>query len=444
MRGKRILTAALAAVFLFITGCAGVSHIKTDETSEINETGDDNSMWEKALHDCLRELDGGTWSTADGAGHLQGICCDDELNYMYFTFTDRLIKVDMRTGEIVGSVTGLSAGGIYGGGAHLGCLAYHDGKVYASLEYKVQERFYIAVFDCAKITGMDINYKDAGVMYGMHLPEVDADYRDDLNAGEHENAEGSLGHRYGTSGIDGITFGTLPGEGPDSKTYLFLAYGIYGNAARFDNNNMVLLAFDPDQFDPFLLPFEESRTETDGLLSELRLFAYIGNNKYGIQNLEYDKSTGDLWFMCYGRPEGSAFPALTMFVADGSVPLYTAEIEVGQSVPAESGSYAAAQSRADCYRDSQGNMPTGTFLTLRCLSGGECGTAVYGDTGFPARICGAKAVPANADTGFISLGGDYYYIASQGSRTESGVTCRWGTAALYKLDRSDYSFTRVK
>ena len=90
------------------------------------------------------------------------IAMDDEGRYMYYSFTDRLIKADMRTGEIVGSVTGLLAGGIYGGGAHMGCLAYHEGKVYGSLEYKAAEKFYVAVFDCAAITRMDMDYKTPG------------------------------------------------------------------------------------------------------------------------------------------------------------------------------------------------------------------------------------------------------------------------------------------
>ena len=152
----------------------------------------------------------GAWEKP--AGHLQGIAMDDEGRYMYYSFTDRLIKADMRTGEIVGSVTGLLAGGIYGGGAHMGCLAYHDGKVYGSLEYKAAEKFYVAVFDCAAITRMDMDYKTPGVMTTMYMDEVVRDYVCELSAGEHNNAPDSMGHRFGCSGIDGITFGPVPGE----------------------------------------------------------------------------------------------------------------------------------------------------------------------------------------------------------------------------------------
>ena len=162
----------------------------------------------------------GAWEKP--AGHLQGIAMDDEGRYMYYSFTDRLIKADMRTGEIVGSVTGLLAGGIYGGGAHMGCLAYHDGRVYGSLEYKAAEKFYVAVFDCAAITRMDMDYKTPGVMTAMYMDEVVRDYVCDLSAGEHNNAPDSMGHRFGCSGIDGITFGPVPGEA-DKGVHMLLA-----------------------------------------------------------------------------------------------------------------------------------------------------------------------------------------------------------------------------
>ena len=192
----------------------------------------------------------GAWEKP--AGHLQGIAMDDEGRYMYYSFTDRLIKADMRTGEIVGSVTGLLAGGIYGGGAHMGCLAYHDGKVYGSLEYKAAEKFYVAVFDCAAITRMDMDYKTPGVMTTMYMDEVVRDYVCELSAGEHNNAPDSMGHRFGCSGIDGITFGPVPGEA-DKGVRMLLSYGIYSNPQRQDNDYQVVLAFDPKDFaaEPF-------------------------------------------------------------------------------------------------------------------------------------------------------------------------------------------------
>ena len=60
------------------------------------------------LNTLPRVVDGGVWGGS--AGHLQGMAADDDNRWFYFSFTDRLIKADMRTGRPVGSVTGLLAG----------------------------------------------------------------------------------------------------------------------------------------------------------------------------------------------------------------------------------------------------------------------------------------------------------------------------------------------
>ena len=419
-----------------------VSLFRAQKTSADAVVPGDGSMADLALSRLLT-IDGGAWPISEGCGHLQSFCCDDELNYMYFTFTDRLIKVDMRTNEVVGTMTGLRAGSI-SSGAHLGCLTYKDGWIYGTLEYKVEERWYIAAIDADKIVG-DVNFADPGVMYAIHVPDVDDDFRDNLNAGEHVNAASSMGHRYGLGGIDGLTFGTLPGAGMDSKEYLLLSYAPYGNSTRYDNNNQIINVYDPDKLDDYLLPFTEDRDEPDGLRCEQQLFMFTGNQEWGVQNLEYDKDTGDLWMMCYGRPSGSAFPSGTMYLVDGSAALYMAEVEVGQSVPDSNPDQAAALAKAACYLED-GEYPQANHMTLKCICGKNGienhPLTDYGNTGHTARIC-IRGIPAAASTGFISLGNDYFYVASNGSKTVDGKSCYWGTASLYHLDRDTYTFSKV-
>lgn len=426
------------------------------------------------LENCLYKIDGGAWSTAvadGGAGHLQGICSDDEQEYMYMSFTNMLVKVDMRTGEIAGTVKGLAAGSI-SSGAHIGCLAYHDGKIYGSLEYKAAERWYICVFDGDKIWG-DMDYTDEGVMYGLYVPQVGDDFKNELIAGEHNNNADSMGHRYGTGGIDGITFGTLPGKGydtdgdgvvdiPDENTYMIVTYGPYGNAKRYDNENFVFLVYDPLKIDDKnLLPFNESRLTADiqdgeEYLYEHKMFCYAGNQTYGVQNLEFDKDTGDLWLECYGRPSGSEFPNFSRFVIDGSVPLYMDEVEVGQSVTGNAAGFITKEDAiaiAQCYNDYDDvdedgdteEQELGWHMTLKCICGkgniDKHSATVYGETGHPCQICGSSS---SFTTGLISLGNDYFYGATSGSKTIDGKSHEWGEANLYKLDRSGaYTFNKV-
>ena len=129
------------------------------------------------------------------------------MEYMYFSYTSALAKVDMKTGKVVGSVGGFGEGS-FGtpGGAHLGCLAYYDGKIYGSLEYKEPgAKFFIAVFDEDAITevGMDMKEMDTGV-YGILLEEPTSDFRDPLNdvvSGANGFAvnEEKAGHKFGCS-----------------------------------------------------------------------------------------------------------------------------------------------------------------------------------------------------------------------------------------------------
>lgn len=351
-----------------------------------------------------QSLSGGIWGKP--AGHLQGAVADDENNYLYCSFTDRLVKVDMHTGEIVASVTGLLAGGIYGGGAHLGDLAFRDGKVYGSLEYKAAEKFYVAVFDTSRMTEMDMDYKTPGVMTALYMDEVVRDYVHDLSAGEHNNAPDSMGHRFGCSGIDGITFGPLPGD-TSGKPYMLLAYGVYGNIARADNDYQVLLAFDPDTFDP--RPFDQNNPHTVAPAVYQKLFVFTGNTTYGVQNLEYDRKTGDYWMIVYkGKKQG--FINCPVYVIDGSKAPVLKPLALGDD-PAYQGE-------------------TGLCLSLK-----EMGR-YHEESG----VWGVPAMPGKADTGFISLGDDYFYAADSGKIGDE----QYGRLELYRLDRENVVFKRVR
>ncbi len=376
-------------------------------------------------------IDGGAWGGS--AGHLQGMAADDDNRYMYFSFTDRLIKADMRTGEIVASVTGLLAGSIYGGGAHLGDLAFYNGKVYGSLEYKAAEKFYVAVFDADKMTEMDMDYKTSGVMRTLYMDEVVHDYCDELNADEHDNAPASMGHRYGCSGIDGITFGRLPGDtalsggmgflfnpqagapetpaegrsGAAGKTYMLLAYGVYANTERPDNDNQVILAFDPDDFDP--QPFDQNAPHTVGPKPAAKYFLYTGNTSYGVQNLEYDRFTHDYWLICYpGAKE--QFPNYPVYVIDGETAPAPRMLETGGH---------------PCYAGE-----SGLHLALRSAGTYHPRSGVWG----------VPVMPGSADTGFVSLGDDLFYVAESWRADDK----YHGRAVLCRLDRDTCLFKAVE
>ena len=235
------------------------------------------------------------WSGVYLTGHCQGIAVDTEKGFVYYSFTTCLVKTDMQ-GQLVGTVTGLIG--------HMGCISFceEDGLVYGSLEYKndsigkgilkglglqgeVKDAFYCAVFDADRITRPGMDARADGVMRAAYLSDVVRDYLYEENG---------VKHRYGCSGIDGTAIGPLPGSGPEAEKRVLIAYGIYCDTGRDDNDDQVILAYDRSDIVKSALPLDQEHMHTSGPSEPLcRMFARTGNTDWGIQNLEYDRTTGD-------------------------------------------------------------------------------------------------------------------------------------------------------
>ncbi|MBQ7591118.1 MAG: hypothetical protein IJU46_01175 [Clostridia bacterium] len=402
-------------------------------------------LWETALRERAHSFD--TVDTCGSSSHLQGICVDDKLEYMYFSYTDVLAKLDMKTGKVVGSVGGFGKGSFgTSGGAHLGCLAWYDGRVYGSLEYKDPgKKFFICVFDPEKITrvGMDMKEMDEGVD-AVLLYEPTADFRDPLSDrilspdGFAVN-EQLQGHRFGCSGIDGVTFGRIPGAG--NRIYMLVAYGVYGagdwTSVRFDNDYNIIQAYDPGKLTPerlFRFTYERGLSagyeDSELLRADETYYVFTGNTRYGVQNLEYEVDTGNLILCTYGTRK-EYFSGASLFVTDGSREPEYRELEAGQhSTPASPSVADMVKKRAGCYADGDGKYPSVPHLPLLGIQGNGLSEKVWGASGVKAAIGGGK-VPAKADTGIISLGGGYWYIAD-------GAT----SVSLWKSD-AEYNFTKA-
>ncbi|MBQ7936364.1 MAG: hypothetical protein IJ333_08510 [Clostridia bacterium] len=332
----------------------------------------------------------------EGTGsHLQGIALDEKREYLYCSFTTCFMKMDLK-GNPVASVKGLAG--------HLGCIAYNrqDGKIYGSLEFKhdqigkdilekigytgeIKDGFYIVAFDPEKMTRMEMDAEQDGVMTAVFLQEVYEDY----------TAEG---HRYGCSGIDGVTFAPAMGEG-DGKEYLYVAYGIYGDTTRTDNDYQVLLQYDITNWEQYAKPLLQAEMHRSGPeYPEAKYFVYTGNTRYGIQNLEYDAYTHSMLAAVY-KGEKEQFANHSMFFI-----------------------YCGEEPRL-C--NLKGIFEEGETLPLAEFSRGDSG---MGGSDF---LHGA--------TGLIALGDGYYYI-SEGFKQEKGYG---GHIRLYQLDAENVDFKEV-
>lgn len=260
-------------------------------------------------------------SGEQGKFHVQGIAVDLERGYIYFSFTTQLLKTDLQ-GNLIGSVDGLTG--------HLGCLSVNpaDGRVYGSLEYKndaigkgidgqqAAERrsaFYIAIFDVDKITRPGMNAESDKVMTSVFLKEPTGDYYASvMNRGK--KAE----HRFGCSGIDGTMFAPEFGAGKDGKYYLHVAYGVYGDVDRTDNDYQVILAYDTKDWKKYEQPLSQNNLHSRGPAKPAhKYFVRTGNTSYGIQNLAYDPASGNCYAAVY-KGKKASYPNYSLFVIDGS------------------------------------------------------------------------------------------------------------------------------
>ena len=271
--------------------------------------------------DLFPGIPAGTFTGYQGKNHIQGMAVDEKKGVIYYSFTTKLIKTDF-SGRLLGSVTDLAG--------HLGCIAFNeaDGCVYGSLEYKNdvigagilrsvgkeganRDGFYVAVFRGDAVDRADLSAERDGVMTAAFLPGVLADYE---GAGEN-----GAPHRYGCSGIDGLCFAPTPG-GDETGRFLYVAYGVYGDVSRTDNDHQILLCLRPEAIRAAAKPLSEAAPHQSAPKEPGdTFFVYTGNTEYGVQNLEYDPGRRLLLMAVY-RGKKPAFPNFDFYAADLSAP----------------------------------------------------------------------------------------------------------------------------
>ena len=348
-------------------------------------------------------LFGGAWPT----GHVQGVAIDQKKGFAYYSFTQMLVKTDLE-GNVIGTVQGLTG--------HLGDLDQNpaDGRVYGSLEYKAEKAFYIAIFDVDKIDRVGMSAEKDGVMTTVHLQEVVDDFAADMdgNGVFDGDVADTPDHRYGSSGIDGVAFGpsyaakldkgtkgakgTNRGKAGKKAPYtLMVAYGIYENNDRTDNDYQVLLEYDTRGWRKYEKPLTQTAPHRSGPASEDgKYFVYTGNTRYGVQNLEYDPYTNN-WMLLVYKGSKPAFPNYSMFMISAAFKPETAQI-VGQA-KAEEG------------------------LVIPLVRGGQYHAA-----------SGVHGWESEGSFGFEALGGGYYYITLGKAVNEGGVRKQDANLHLHK------------
>jgi hypothetical protein len=253
---------------------------------------------------------GGTWPTS----HVQGIAVDLKGGYIYYSFTTLLAKYDL-SGKLVGTLVGWTG--------HLGDLDFNpgDGRVYGSLEYKKDNAFYIAVIDVDRIDQVGLQAAGSEIFRTVFLPEVANDFAADVNGDGSFDGDvaDTPDHRYGCSGIDGVSFGPQFGR-VDGPRLLTVAYGIYSNLKRTDNDHQVLLQYDVRDWESHARPLTEAAPHQSGPAAvHGKYFVRTGNTTYGVQTLAYDE-TQQRWFLGVYPGKKPSYPNYLLFAVDARTP----------------------------------------------------------------------------------------------------------------------------
>ncbi len=337
---------------------------------------------------------GGTWAS----GHVQGVAVDVRGGYIYYSFTNLLAKYDF-SGKLIGTLVGWTG--------HLGDLDFNpaDGKVYGSLEYKEDKAFYIAVIDVARLDRVGVEASKSEIFRTVYLPEVVKDYGADLNGdGIFEGDDGkfkgdvvaSPDHRYDCSGIDGVSFGPAFGR-TGGKRYLTVAYGVYGNTTRIDNDHQVLLQYDITDWSRYASPLTEAAPHRNGPAAPSgKVFVRTGNTRYGVQNLAYDE-TQRRWFMGVYLGQKPAFPNYGLYAVEARDKPVSGDL-VGVSGPGGKG------------------WEQGMLLPLA-------------DDGLKDAATGIQGWNQKADVGFQPVGHGLFYLSVNakvdGKQTADLTLMRW-------------------
>ena len=186
--------------------------------------------------------------------HMQGFTSDGSREYMYWSFTDSLVKTN-KNGTMICQ--------IHVNGGHFGGLDWHDGKIYVSFMRYPHPWTYFTDWQSFQV----YVYEDENLNL---LKIIDIS----------ECVEMKKKKTDGFQGIDGVAFGRTPGSDEDR---MLVAVALETGE---EYGNQMFLEVD----------------ENTGRIDKVYKIP-AGNKVFGIQNLDYEADTGCFWFTTYDAGE---------------------------------------------------------------------------------------------------------------------------------------------
>lgn len=238
-------------------------NVPTDKTKD---TGSDKQMSQttfpglaaksaEELAALPNQVSGGTWPTKS---KIQGVECNtDTMNTVYFSYAKYLAAYSL-SGELQDSreMEGYACD-----------MDYYDGHLLITQRRK-NSLFEILVFDA----------DDLSQYRSIQLPDVNSLLNEDKMKCSSDKVKAC---------IDGITI--APKFGTQDELKVYVSYGVWDDASETLaclRENQIILEYDLD---------DVLNAKVSELSAERRLQVNLGTIKFGIQSLEYDRDTGNIW-----------------------------------------------------------------------------------------------------------------------------------------------------
>lgn len=210
---------------------------------------------ESEIEELPNELSVGPWNSTR---KLQGVEWNTDLmDRFYVCNARRVYAYDVNGREITCSNDI--------GDAYMYSIDYYDGKVFSVMRSSSFGKFKLRIFDA----------KSLELLVSTDLVDIHREYVKD-----EQKYSSSL-----TPSIDGIMVAPAIGGGTDMKIYI--SYNVY-----YDKDEGLALNEEQTIFE---YDYDSSIRNAKEIKASSRYYVNLGPIKYGIQTLEYDRSTGNIW-----------------------------------------------------------------------------------------------------------------------------------------------------
>lgn len=231
---------------------------ESDNKTTVEVVGNDISGLEPVDQNIVNQLSSdlnvGPWNRKQ---ILQGIEWNTDKMDRYYVCNGKTIEAYDENGRFINSSKDV-------GKDKLASLDYYDGKIFSTMRSSNNGKFKLRIYDADSLE----------LLLSTNLTDIHKRYEKDM-----KKYEASL-----IPSIDGIMIAPAIG-GTDMRIYI--SYNVYYSIKDYLALNVKQIIYSYD--------YESSIRNSKEIIASDKYYVNLGPIKHGIQTLEYDRSTGNIW-----------------------------------------------------------------------------------------------------------------------------------------------------